>query len=327
MANIDRREVLLGATSVALLSARVDASDTRPNPPRRDNCKHLTADEATLGWDLTGKLALVTGCNSGIGFETMRVLALRGAHVLGAARTLKKATIACSRVDGVTTPLEVELTDLGSIAAAAQMVVAMDRPLDMLICNAGIMGLPERQLTHGVEQQFAVNHLGHFSLVNRLIDQVTTAKDGRVVVVSSELHRQAPTQGIKFDDLAWAAGDYDGFSAYAHSKLANILFVVELSRRLQSTSASANALHPGIIRTNLARHMSETVQAGDWDDRNVAQGATTSCYVAGDPALRGVTGHYFSDCNSIDPSESALDSAAAARLWSLSEGLIAAGSP
>jgi len=326
MANVDRREVLLGAGSIALLSAGVRAGGARPEPPQRADCKRLTADEVTVGWDLSGKLALVTGCNSGIGFETMRVLALRGAHVLGAARTLEKATTACGRVDGATTPIAVELTDFGSIEAAAQSVSALDQPLDMLICNAGIMGLPERRVSHGVEQQFAVNHLGHFLLVNRLLDQVTAAEDGRVVVVSSELHRRAPAQGIKFDDLAWAAGAYDGFSAYAHSKLANILFVRELSRRLQSSNASANALHPGVIKTNLVRHMSADVQAGDWDDRSVAQGATTTCYVAGDPALRGVSGHYFSDCNSIDPSEAALDSAAAERLWSLSEQLIASAS-
>jgi NAD(P)-dependent dehydrogenase (short-subunit alcohol dehydrogenase family) len=326
MASVDRRTVLLGAGSAALLSAGVRADIARPNPPQRADCKDLTADEATLSWDLTGKLALVTGCNSGIGFETMRVLALRGAHVLGAARTLQKASAACSRVDGATTPVAVELTDFGSIQAAAQSVSALDRPLDILICNAGIMGLPERRLSHGVEQQFAVNHLGHFLLVNQLLDQVTAAEDGRVVVVSSELHRSAPAQGIKFEDLGWAAEDYDGFSAYAHSKLANILFVRELSRRLQSTRASANALHPGVIKTNLVRHMSEAVQTGDWDDRNVAQGATTTCYVAGDPALRGVSGYYFSDCNSIDPSQSALDNDAAERLWSLSEQLVASAS-
>ncbi len=324
MVDVHRRAVLLGAGSVALLSAGAVAGGARPSPPQGTDCKDLTADEATVGWDLTGKLALVTGCNSGIGFETMRVLALRGAHVVGAARTLEKATIACNRVNGLTTPVAIELTDFATIEAAAQSVAALDRPLDMLICNAGIMGLPELRLTHQVEQQFAVNHLGHFLLVNRLLDRVTAADDGRVVVVSSELHRRAPAEGIKFDDLAWAAGDYDGFLAYAHSKLANILFVVELSRRLESTNASANALHPGVIKTNLVRHMPEAVQAGDWDDRSVAQGAATTCYVAGNPSLRGVTGHYFSDCNPMDASDAARDRVAAERLWSLSEQLIAA---
>ena len=281
---IDRREVLVGAGSLALTSAiPISAAAARRVPPKRMDCKELTADDATEGWDLGGKLALVTGCNSGIGFETMRVLAKRGAHVLGAARTSEKAGKACAQVTGDATPLTIELTDFASIDSAAGQVAALGRPLDMLICNAGVMSLPERTLSHGVELQFAVNHLGHFLLVKRLLDQVTAADDGRIVVLSSELHRRAPAQGIKFDDLAWDAEDYDGFVAYAHSKLANVLFTRELSRRLESTNASANAVHPGVIKTNLVRHMPQSVQAGDWDDRNVAQGATTSCYVAGIP--------------------------------------------
>jgi NAD(P)-dependent dehydrogenase (short-subunit alcohol dehydrogenase family) len=327
LAGIDRRGVLVGAGGLALLSAgSALAAATRPVPPKRLDCRDLTADDATEGWDLSGKLALVTGCNSGIGFETMRVLAKRGAHVLGAARTLEKATKACAQVSGETTPLLIELTDFPSIDSAAGQVGKLGRPLDMLICNAGVMSPPQRTLSHGVELQFAVNHLGHFVLVERLLDQVTAAADGRIVVLSSELHRGAPPQGIKFDDLAWDAGDYDGFVAYAHSKLANVLFTRELSRRLESTNASANAVHPGVIKTNLVRHMPESVQAGDWDDRNVAQGATTSCYVAGDPSLRGVSGYYFTDCNAVQPSELALDDEAAARLWAISEQLVAATS-
>jgi len=324
---IGRRGIIVGAGGFAFMSLGLPlAAAPRSAPPRRPGCRDLTADDATEGWDLRGKLALVTGCNSGIGFETMRVLAKRGAHVLGAARTLQKAEAACSQVVGETTPLTVELTDFASMESAAGKVAALGRPLDILICNAGVMSPPQRTLSHGVELQFAVNHLGHFFLVDRLLGQVTAAPDGRIVVLSSELHRRAPAQGIKFDDLAWEADDYDGFVAYAHSKLANVLFTRELSRRLAATNASANAVHPGVIKTNLVRHMPESVQAGDWDDRNVAQGATTSCYVAGDPSLRGVSGYYFTDCNAVEPSELALDDMAAKRLWSVSEELVAAAS-
>ena len=146
-AGIDRRGVLVAAGSMALMSATMPiAAVARPVPPKRADCKELTADAVTEGWDLGGKLALVTGCNSGIGFETMRVLAKRGAHVLGAARTSEKAVKACAQVNGDTTPLPIELTDFGSIDLAAAQVAAMDRPLDMLICNAGVMSPPERTL-------------------------------------------------------------------------------------------------------------------------------------------------------------------------------------
>ena len=174
---ISRRTVLKASVAAAVATlpapawAHLDgyrpAVAGTPIPPTSAFGKRSTAEEVTAGMDLSGKTALVTGCNSGLGEETLRVLALRGAHVIGAARTLEKAEKACAGVEGKTTPLAVELTDLPGIVAAAQQVVDMGAPLDMLILNAGIMQLPELQLVHGVERQFAVNHIGHFLLTLR----------------------------------------------------------------------------------------------------------------------------------------------------------------
>jgi len=310
------------AISVADLSEYKPAVPGTPVPPSSKFGKRSTADEVTEGMDLTGKTALVTGCNSGLGLETMRVLALRGAHVIGAARTQEKAEQACAGVTGKTMPLAVELTDLPGIVAAADQVAAMDTPLDMLILNAGIMQLPELQLVHGVERQFAVNHVGHFLLTMRLLEQIVAADAGRVVVVSSGAHRWAP-QGIRFDNLD-GSQDYDPREAYGVSKTANGLFSRELARRLATTSATSNSLHPGVIPTNLARHLPQR----DYDMSNpmfktIPEGAATQCYVATHPELAGVTGWYFDNCNPALPNEHIQDDAMAAKLWAVSEELVA----
>ena len=192
-----------------------------------------TAEAVTAGLDLTGKTAFVTGCNSGLGLETMRVLALRGAHVIGAARTLEKAQKACAGVEGRTTPVAVELTDFDTIVAAAAEVRRTTDAIDMLILNAGIMALPELETVNGVERQFAVNHLGHFLLTEHLLPVVTAAPAGRVVVVSSGAHRWAGEEGLDLDNLDGSKG-YDPLVAYGMSKVANGLFSRELARRLRT---------------------------------------------------------------------------------------------
>lgn len=276
-----------------------------------------------MGLDLAGKTALVTGCNSGLGLESMRVLALRGAHVIGAARTAEKAKAACESVEGKTTPLVVELTDLPGIVTAADQVAAMDIPIDMLMLNAGIMALQELRLANGVEMQFAVNHVGHFLLANRLLEQVIAADAGRVVVVSSGAHRWAPDEGIQFDNLDGASG-YDPWQAYGQSKVANGLFSRELARRLGDTKATSNSLHPGVIPTNLSRHLPpRDIDPNDPRYKTIPQGAATQCYVATSPDLERVTGYYFSDCNPAEPSHHMQDDDMAAKLWAVSEELVA----
>lgn len=287
--------------------------------------KSSTAAEVTRGISLVGKTALVTGVNSGIGFETMRALAACGAHVIGTARTLAKAREATAQVPGTTTPLACELEDLDSIRACAQAVADGGGPLDILIANAGIMALPRRELVRGIEKQFATNHLGHYLLVRLLQPRVEAASNGRIVIVSSEAHRQAPQSGIDFDDLG-ASRKYGAWRAYGQSKLANILFAASLAKRL-GNGATANSLHPGVIRTNLGRHMNPLVSVGLGlfmrpMSKSVEQGAATSCYVAVRPELDGITGQYFSDCAVATPTRQARDETLAERLWLESERLV-----
>ncbi|MEJ2138382.1 MAG: SDR family oxidoreductase [Gammaproteobacteria bacterium] len=287
-----------------------------------------TAEEVTQGIDLSGKTALVTGCNSGIGFETMRVLALRGAHVYGAGRTIEKAADACNSVDGRTTPLAIELTDFESITAATREFRSTENQLDIIVCNAGIMELPELEQVNGIEKQFYVNHLGHFVLVNQLLERIIAAPQGRIVNVSSGRATAAtPPEGIQFDNLSGAKG-YDPALAYGQSKLANVLFTLELAKRLSDTTATANALRPGVIPTNLGRHLPrwkvvalETV--GSVFTKTIAEGAATQCYVATAPALNEVSGYFFDHCNPIRAGGYTEDKLMAEKLWNVSAELAA----
>jgi WW domain-containing oxidoreductase len=298
------------------------------NPTRSRFGRRSTAEEVTAGIDLRGKTAVVTGCNSGLGLETMRVLSLRGADVIGTARTLETARRACASIEGNTRPIACELTDLDSIAKCADELSSSAPPLDMLICNAGIMMLPKLEQIRGIEKQFATNHLGHFLLVNRLLARVKAAPQGRVVMLSSTGHASAPKAGIEFDNLS-GEKHYGSLAAYGQSKLANILFVVGLARRLTGTTTTANALHPGVIAaTNLGRHLSPVFGAVfrflSFTPllKSIPQGAATTCYVATSPALAKVSGVYFSDCNPKVPSAHARDGAMAERLWTVSEELV-----
>ncbi|NOY25162.1 MAG: SDR family NAD(P)-dependent oxidoreductase, partial [Oligoflexia bacterium] len=215
-----------------------------------------TAEQVTAGLDLTGRRYLVTGCNSGLGAETMRVLCLRGATVLGAARTLDKAQAACDAAPGLAVPLACELSEPASAAACVAACIdkldTQGAALDAIICNAGIMALQKRKVKHGLELQFLTNHVGHFILVTGLLDSL--ASKGRVVVLSSAAHKQAPNQGIRFDDLACQSW-YSPWGAYGQSKLANLLFVRQLAGRLAGSGKVALAVHPGVIATSLTRHL------------------------------------------------------------------------
>jgi NAD(P)-dependent dehydrogenase (short-subunit alcohol dehydrogenase family) len=312
---LNRRHFVGAGLGAALLPAFRAVARYADEVPRSPFGPASTAEEVTAGIDLAGKTALVTGCNSGIGYETMRVLALRGAEVLGTARSADKGREACASVAGRCTPLVLELSDFESVAACAEAVRALDVPLDILVCNAGLLFRDHRE-TNGLELHFLVNHLGHFLLVHRLLDRVRAAPQGRVVVVGSRSHRRA--DGIRFDDLSGRSWDRD-ISAYGHSKLANGLFSLELARRLQSTAATSNCLHPGSVETNIFRNASRSTPGRELKD--LAQGAATSCYVATAPALAGVSGYYFNDCNPEEPSAAMQDAEMARRLWTVSEDL------
>jgi NAD(P)-dependent dehydrogenase (short-subunit alcohol dehydrogenase family) len=284
-----------------------------------------TAAEVTEGVSLEGRTMLVTGCNSGIGQETLRVLALRGARVIGTARTLEKAEGACRAVEGQTLPLACELSEPASVFACVEAVKQTGFELDAIVCNAGVMALPKLEQAHGYELQFFTNHIGHFMLVTGLLSRL--AEHGRVVVVSSSAHRQAPRAGIEFDNLDGSKG-YGAWSAYGQSKFANLLFAKELARRLAGSKQTANAVHPGVIRTNLQRHMSSPLSAllnasGPLALKSVAEGAATQVYVATHPTLAGVSGRYFADCNLATPRADADDEALARKLWETSERIVA----
>jgi len=284
-----------------------------------------TAEEVTEGLSLDGKTMLVTGCNSGLGHEALRVLSVRGARVVGTARTVEKAREACQEAVGETVPLACELSEPASVRACVAAVIAQGLRLDAIICNAGVMALPKLELAHGYEKQFFTNHIGHFILVTGLLDQLTAT--GRVVMLSSSAHNGAPKGGIEFDNLDGSKG-YSSWRAYGQSKIANLLFAKELARRFEGTQRTANAVHPGVIATNLARHMNPVLR-GAWAAfgpllmKSVPQGAATEVYVATNPALAAVSGKYFADCNVASPRADAEDPATAKRLWEVSEQIAA----
>jgi WW domain-containing oxidoreductase len=284
-----------------------------------------SAEQATQGLELSGRTYLVTGANSGLGLETVRVLSLRGARVIAAARTAEKARAACGAFGAKVHPVACELSDPASVRACVEAVKADGAPLDAIILNAGVMGLPELRRAHGYELQFFTNHIGHFILATGLLDRL--ADKGRVVALSSSAHRFAPKGGIEFDNLSGARG-YSPWRAYGQSKLANLLFAKELARRLAGTGKTANAVHPGVIMTNLGRSVASSMVAlGKLVEplllKSIPQGAATQSFVATHPSLEKISGEYFIDCNIGKSSALSRDPVLAARLWDESERIAA----
>jgi NAD(P)-dependent dehydrogenase (short-subunit alcohol dehydrogenase family) len=297
-----------------------------------------TAAEVVHGVDLTGKVALVTGGYSGIGLETTRVLVGAGAHVVVPARRRSTAAEALAGIDGIdgVEVDELDLADLHSVRGFADRFLATGRRIDMVIASAGVMAMPETRVGPGWEAQFAINHLGHFALVNRLWPAI--ADGARVVMVSSRGHNFS---GIRWDDVHFARGGYDRWLAYGQAKTANVLFAVGLDAAAKDR-VRAFALHPGRIRTPLLRHVDEQDMRergmvddegniiGDW--KTVEQGAATQVWAATSPQLAGMGGVYLEDCDVADLVRStvpvmhgvrdyAVDPAQAARLWTLSADL------
>jgi NAD(P)-dependent dehydrogenase (short-subunit alcohol dehydrogenase family) len=322
---IYRRQLLqrlLTLSVFAALPGSVLAELITRQPARSPFDEDSTAEDVTEGLDLSGMTFAITGANSGLGYETMRVLAMRGAHVIGIARTQAKADKACASIEGETTPVFLDLADWGSVVACADRIKAMNTPLDGLITNAGIMALEELQLVNGLEKQFAVNHLGHFILINQLQEAVLAADQGRFVLLSSRAHRRAEN-GIEFDNLD-GSQSYDPWGAYGVSKLANALCARELARRISHTEATANSVHPGVIATNLGKHLPGWQQTaakylGWMFMKTIPEGAATQTYVATNPELVGVRGFYFADCQvNEDGTPYLYDDAMAAKLWEVS---------
>lgn len=307
---LNRRGFLQGAGAVVAASSLSACGgynrEAADGVPRSAFDEDSTAEEVTEGLDLKGKLAVVTGCTSGIGFETMRVLAMRGAYVVGTSRSLQRAQAACNKVIGITSPVVLDLADPESVVRCADSIRSLNSAVDILVCNAGYRGGGnDIELVNGVEKHFAINHLGHFILVNRLLDRLVISWQGRIVIVASRTsYRDAPESGILFDDLDMQ-NDYSDAMAYGHSKLANVLFALELGRILRGSRITANALHPGVINTEIDRNLNPVTQFAfgvltRFGGKTVEQGAATSCFVATSKLLGSTSGRYFEDCNAVN---------------------------
>lgn len=287
-----------------------------------------TAESVTEGLDLTGKTIVITGINSGLGYETMRVLARRGAHVIGLARTMQKATDACTSVAGRTTPLACELSDMASVKRCAEEIVGTGLSIDCLICNAGILALPDLQVKDGLELQFLTNHMGHFLLTYLLQGKIKSAREGRIVMVSSAGHKWTVTGGIDFENLDGSHG-YDPWKFYGQSKLAGLLTALAFNERLENDGVTANAVHPGGIATDITRNVNgilgflvksplKKLVSGRFFVKTIEQGAATQCYVAVHPDLKGKGGLYFANNRVAKTSRYGRDRELAIRLWDYS---------
>uniref|UniRef100_A0A182MJR3 NADP-retinol dehydrogenase n=1 Tax=Anopheles culicifacies TaxID=139723 RepID=A0A182MJR3_9DIPT len=276
-----------------------------------------------------GKVVIITGANTGIGKETAHYLARRGAHVYMACRDMQKCEKAREEIVLDTrNPLvycrECDLASMQSIRQFVKQFKAEQQRLDILINNAGVMRCPRTLTKEGIELQLGVNHMGHFLLTNLLLDTLKLSAPSRIVVVSSLAHTRGQ---IALDDLN-STKTYDEAKAYEQSKLANVLFVRELARRLEGTGVTVNALHPGIVDTELMRHMGIFnswfsgifVRPFVWPFlKSPLYGAQTTLYAALDPELEKVSGQYFSDCAPKDVAEQAKDDRVAQWLWAVSE--------
>jgi NAD(P)-dependent dehydrogenase (short-subunit alcohol dehydrogenase family) len=312
-----------------------------------------TTDNVLAGVDLHGKRILVTGVSAGLGVETARALAARGANVIGAARDLEKAekAVAQARRDasaagGSIELIALDLASLESVRACADKLQAEGKPIDIIIANAGVMATPFGKTADGFETQFGTNHLGHFVFVNRLASLIPSG--GRVIALASSGHRFA---NVDLEDPGFERTAYEPFLAYGRAKTANILFAVAFDQRHRGRGVRAAAVHPGGIQTELGRHMDESQMIAmlevfnnqlaaegkpPFEFKTIPQGAATSVWAAVVASAEDIGGRYCENCHVgeivaddvvISPvSEGvrsyALDSANAEALWRKSEQMV-----
>ncbi|XP_036607715.1 retinol dehydrogenase 14-like [Trichosurus vulpecula] len=295
---------------------------------------------------MRGKTVIVTGANTGLGRATAAELLRRGARVILACRDRGRAEQAAAellreqeqaRAQAQVPPAaeggpagelivkELDLASLRSVRAFCQEVLQEEPRLDVLINNAGVFRCPYMKTEDGFEMQFGVNHLGHFLLTNLLLDRLKESAPSRIVVVSSKLYKYGE---INFEDLN-SELKYNKSFCYSQSKLANILFTRELARRLEGTNVTVNVLHPGIVRTDLGRHINIPLLAkplfnlASWAFlKTPEEGAQTSVYLASSPEVEGVSGKYFGDCKEEDLLPKAMDDSVARKLWDISEAMV-----
>jgi NAD(P)-dependent dehydrogenase (short-subunit alcohol dehydrogenase family) len=306
--------------------------------------RETTTDELLHDADLSGRRVLITGASAGLGAETTRALVAHGAHVIMAVRDLAKvertaaAAREAARSGGEVEAVELDLESLASVRACADGLLAAGQPLHVLIANAGVMACPQGRTRDGFETQFGTNHLGHFVLVNRLVPLLLRGAPSRIVSLSSSGHRLSD---VDLDDPNFERTPYDPWAAYGRSKTANVLFAIELDRRLKDRGVRAAAVHPGGILTELGRHLTpEMMQALQKrmtsprapQFKSIPQGAATQVWAGFVADAAEIGGKYCEDCGvaklTNDPDAMggvrpyALDPAHAEALWSRSEALV-----
>ena len=302
-----------------------------------------TSEEIVAGLDLSRKTVVVTGTSAGLGCEAARVLAGAGAEVVMVARNPSKNAEAAARIragqpDAKLALYTMNLGEMASVRRGAAEILAAHPKLHVLSNNAGIMGGPHVLTCDALELHWATNHIGPFLLTNLLYPALRAAAPSRIVILSSAGHRMP---GFDLDDVNFAARDYDYSLAYCQSKRANVLHAVALTRRLAGTGVSANAVHPGAIRTEVFRDLTEEHVQGAfaWStasgspEKSPTQGAATEIWAAVSPELDGISGVYLEDCHIAEhiPSDNygaagvvpeALDPETAERLWAMSEATV-----
>lgn len=306
-----------------------------------------TAEEVLEGKDLSGRTAFITGGYSGLGQETARAMAAKGAHVIISGRDATKLSAAADAIAEETgakvDTLVADLASLDSVRKAADEANERFEKIDLLINNAGVMACDEAKTADGFEMQFGTNHIGHFLLTNLLMPLVEKGERPRIVNLSSRGHHIAP---VDFDDPNFENRPYEKWQSYGQSKTANVLFAVGLEERLADRGIHAFALHPGGIHTNLGRHMSEedmnnlrariqkaAEERGEEPQpfKTIPQGAATTCWVATADELESAGGLYCEDCHvANEDNEStgggvrsyAIAKDKADRLWAMSEDMV-----
>ena len=279
---------------------------------------------------VAGKTVLITGGNTGIGKATAIALARSGGRVVFTSRDREKGQRACEEIrraagNEAVECMHLDLASLTSVRAFAAEFLARYPRLDVLVLNAGLMMGSRTETADGFETTIGVNHLGHFALTGLLLERLKQSEPARIVVVASRAHRMA-RRGLDLDDLHNRKG-YDKWNVYGQSKLANLLFTLELADKLQGSGVTVNALHPGVVATEFAgaddtgKLLSLLIRALHWVMLTPEQGAETSVYLATSPAVEGVSGKYFASCKQTEPRRAALNRDVARRLWQISEEL------
>ena len=303
-----------------------------------------TTDEVLEGIDLSQKFAVVTGASSGLGYETCRALASAGAEVVMVARredVLKaaKQKLLESIPSAKLSTLILDLADLDSVRTAASTLLRRISRIDILVNNAGLMACEEAYSAEGCEMQFATNHIGHFLFSCLLVPALVAEGSSRVVTLSSGGHKYS---AVDFDDLNFDSKPYDKWLAYGQAKTANALFAIEFGRRLQRKGVRSFAVHPGVIITDLGRHLTDAdiqqmmeeaeTNGLKVDYKSIPQGAATSVWAATSPELADKNGLYLEDCQiakEVAPENAssgylayAVDADQAKRLWEVSEKVV-----